>query len=237
MQPTQTLETPNDIYFSEAVDIEHGGIRMAGCATLLVGFGLSFFILQAFILPDGFIINAFLSVAIAAGLTYAIDAYLTGRWPSGRRVEITTSQVAITHQGNVQRTIDPNQHVNVLLWRFTVRRSQRVKKGWYVVACSLEQDGEYLPVYTFMSPEDFKDFPLNERFTQLAIKRPSESMGIAPKPGSGGSVRDLKIAGEQRRLQLAERDRGDLGAEMTSAQFAEYLTFLQANFERWMPQN
>lgn len=237
MQPTQTLETPEDVRFSEAVDIEHGGIRMAGCATLVVGFGLSFFILQAFILPDGFLINGFLSIALAAGLTYVIDAYLTGRWSSGRRVEITTNQIAITHHGKTQRTIDPSQHVNVLLWRFPVRRSQRVKKGWYVVACSLEQDGEYLPVYTFLPPEDFKDFPLNERFTQLATKRPSETMGIARKPGDGGSVRELKIAGEQRRLQLAERDRGDLGAEMTSEQFSDYLMFLQTNFERWMPQS
>ena len=44
----------------------------------------------------------------------------------------------------------------------------------------------------------------------------------------------MRQAGEQRRLHEAEYDRGMFGAELTLAQFTEYLEFLQKNYPKWV---
>ena len=115
----------------------------------------------------------------------------------------------------------------MLTWNFQVKRSSRIKKGWYVLSVSLEQEGEFIPVYTFASPEDFETFSMADRFTTL-IKRDRNKDKEKP---AGGSMRR---AGEQRRLHEAEYDRGMNGAEVTLEQFIEYLDHLQLNYPSWM---
>lgn len=209
--------------FQIPVDAEHTGIRLAGCVTLVASLVISFLILNA-IIPEFWIISGILAVITSAAATHFLDRILRGRWESGRTLSATDEAITISNQERVERQINPQQQVNVLTWRFVIKRSGRARKGWYVVALSLEQDGEYVPVYTFVPPEELSEMPLSKRFTELAKK----------KKAKAGSDRDLRAAGEQRRLMEAEQDRGFAGAEVTYEQFKEFLTYLQANYPNWM---
>ena len=221
------LDTPNlpATVMRIPVDPEHSGIRMAGCGTLILGFGVSVVVISQFGLQ--WVLTGILSIIVAVALTYVVDRFLRERWESGRYLAATPEQIAIQQHGTTEREIDPQKQVNVLSWRFTVPRSGRVKKGWYVVAMSLEQDGEYIPVYTFMSPDDFEAFKLGERFRLLERKR---------RKIRKDSEREMRVAGEQRRLMDAERDRGIYGAEMTAEQFTQFIGYLQQTYPQWMIQ-
>ncbi|MCA9889175.1 MAG: hypothetical protein KC546_12425 [Anaerolineae bacterium] len=210
-----------------AVDIEHNGIRAAGCGTLVAGTVLGFLFFNTFVFPGGFLLNALIGMGIGGLTTFFIDRYLTGRWLSGRELHINDERIALTRDEKIERVVDPEQYVNVLLWRFAVKKSQRVKRGWYVIACALEQEDNILPVYSFISPDDFDNLPLSNHFKMLEAKKSGDS---------GASVRDMRQAGAQRRLHEAERDRSMNGAELQIDQFMDYINTLQTNFPRWMPQ-
>ena len=126
----------------------------------------------------------------------------------------------------VQNDIDANQRVNVLLWRFQINRRSRVPKGWFMVACALEQDNLYLPVYTFMSLKDLENIKNSTgHFTLL------QSQKEAKKQGND----NMRLAGEQRRLHTAESARWMEGAEMTQADFMALIRQLQEQYPQWMP--
>lgn len=215
--------TPEPSAFHVPVDAEHTGIRLAGCLTLVGSLVISFVILNA-IIPDFWIISGILAVITSAAATHFMDRILKGRWESGRTLSANDEAITISNQDRIERQVDPQQQVNVLTWRFVIKRSGRARKGWYVVALSLEQDGEYVPVYTFVPPDELHDMPLSKRFTELNKK----------KKAKAGSDRDLRAAGEQRRLMEAEQDRGLAGAEVTYEQFTAFLAYLQANYPNWM---
>ena len=123
-----------------------------------------------------------------------------------------------------QDSLDPGENIAVLTWCFRVNRRARVPKGWYMVACALEQDERYLPVYTFMSPEDFSLLRASERFTLLLGRKQRQQQG------------DLRMAGQQKRLHSAEQVRWLQGGEMNREDFARYLGHLQQRFPDWMPE-
>jgi hypothetical protein len=226
-EPTTQSISPQIDAISFPVDAEHTGIRAVGCLSLLsMGIGLFLLIGTMTTLPDMVII--FASIVIAAVVAFGIEKYLKHRWPSGRVLEVNGQQIAIRKKNEIERTIDPQQQTNVLIWNFQVKRAARVKKGWHVVGLSLEQEGEYIPVYTFASPEDFENLPLSEQFTRL--EKPDKK----DKKDKTKSIATMRHAGEQRRLHEAEYDRGMFGAELTLAQFTEYLEFLQKNYPKWM---
>lgn len=220
------IENSGSVPLIIPVDREHSGIRAVGCVSFLV-IGAIAFLLTLQIIRDAVVIAIFAGLGIAALSTYALDRFLQRRWPSGREVQISDAEIRIAKHNQTERSINPQQQVNVLLWHFSVTRNSRARKGWHVVACSLEQDGAYLPVYSFGPPEKTKELPFWSQFT--ALQRKSKKIDAA-------SDRELKLAGEQRRLHQAELDRGDAGAEMTLEQFTEYIAHLQKQFPRWMPQ-
>lgn len=217
-------ETPTQVY---PVDIEHTGIRLAGCTTLILTTIVTFFIIDTFILPQGYLLSIFGSLGVAALATYLMDNFLKGRWASGRVLHVNDERITLTRNEKIERVVDPTQHVNVLLWRFVVQKNQRVKKGWNVIACALEQDDTVLPIYAFVAPDDLEKLPLHDEFTLLEAKK---------APSKGGSIRDMRHAGEQRRLHDAERERGEDGAEMSLEHFTRFLETLQESFPKWMPQ-
>ncbi len=111
------------------------------------------------------------------------------------------------------------------MWQFEITKRARIPKGWHMIACALEQDGVYLPAYTFVSPEDFESMERTGRFTKLLSKKELKSQGMG---------QDMRLAGEQRRLHKAEAQRWMYGAEMTQADFSAYLDYLQNQFPQWM---
>jgi hypothetical protein len=96
-------------------------------------------------------------------------------------------------------------------------------KGWFVVACGLEQENNYLTVYTFMSPEQVNAPAITSRFKMLLPNKEAD--------------KDLRLAGEQRRLRSAEEHRWMHGAEMNAADFETFVAQLEKQFPRWMPVN
>jgi len=153
-----------------------------------------------------------------------VERLLKGNWLSGRELVVETEHIMLRKHDEVERQIDPQQHVNVLAWHFVVQRSRRVRKGWHVVGLSLEQNGDYVPVYTLASPEDFEILNEKQLFTRLE----------RPKRTDDRTKTSMRQAGEQRRLLEAEQDRGYNGAELTVEEFKSYLKHLQTNHPSWM---
>jgi hypothetical protein len=214
--------------FTAPVDPEHSAIRLTVIGLFIVGWALSFFALNTIISSQGLnILAILLSFALTALLTQQVERVLKRRWPSGRVLQAADGRIQLARGGHVQQEIRTGQQVNVLTWRFEIRRRSRVPKGWYMIACALEQDDVYVPVYTFMSPQAFEELNAGGHFTPLVSRKELDDKNAAQG--------DLRLAGEQRRLHMAENARWNSGAEMTASDFKRYVVWLQGRFPQWMP--
>ena len=205
------------------VDPEHGLLRLIVMLTFIVS-GIGSYLLLNILLGQIPFINLIaigLAIVIAMLTTRAVESGMKQRWPSGRYFEIVGDKLRLGNGSRISREIDGSQHVNVMAWRFTITKRTRVPKGWYVVALAMMQDDLYLPLYTFMSPEDFEAMPLADQFPVLTPSKTKEQG-------------DLRLAGQQRRLRTAEYARWNEGAELTKADFDAVLKALQEKFPMWM---
>jgi hypothetical protein len=209
-----------------AVDTEHSALRFTIMLVFIVGWFISYMILNALVPSQGLnIIAIVVSFILTAVGTQQIERVLKQRWPSGRTLTLDHNTIKLSDRNNTQQ-IDANQQVNVLMWRFEIKRRSRVPKGWYMVACALEQEDTYLAAYTFMSPETF-DALKTSHFTVLpSLKETEKTQGVR---------NDIRLMGEQRRLHAAENARWMNGAEMTNDDFIAFVRQLQAQFPQWMP--
>ncbi len=215
----------NSPTLSYPVDAEHGGIRLSVVLVFVVTWIVTYLLLNVLIASEGLnIIAMFGSFVVTAIITQQLERLLRSRWPSGRRVDITPEHIRIMKGNQLQESIDADKQVNVLLWRFKIKRRSRVPKGWFMVACALEQDDIYLPVYTFLSPEDNEKLKVPTHFTLLTSAKES-----------GEAKTDLRLAGVQRRLHTAESARWMSGAEMNQDDFVNYVKQLQEHYPQWMP--
>jgi len=211
------------------VDPEHGALRFT-MIVLFMGLLVVSYLLISLVIPSESI--NIIAVLGALALTFVVlqfvEKQLKKRWTSGRAVQITEEGIQVVTKGKVQETIDPQQQVNVLKWHFKIKKRARVPKGWYVVACALEQEGRYLPVYTFMSPKQYEQLEIGKHFPALMSKKDMKGQD---------AERDLRLAGQQRRLHTAEEFRWNEGAEMSVEDFNLYLGRLQTLFPKWMSPN
>ena len=221
------LNAPNEVPNIEfEVDREHSGVRMVGCVTFIIGALVSYLIISS-VLPHGGLITIGASLIIAVGLTYGAD-YLTKRyWPSNRYIQFLGDVIKLVSGSKVQGAIDAEQNVNLLMWHFEAKRHPRVPKGWYVVANALEQDGEYIVTYSIVSPADFEALPLSRLSVEYQRK----------KKRKNEDGRDLREAGNYRRIAQAEFHRGELGAEMSQEDYYAYLDYLADTYTSWMPKD
>jgi hypothetical protein len=209
------------------VDSEHAALRLSIVVIFILLWIVIFIVFNTVIPGEGVnILALIIAFALTALLTQRIEKILKQRWPSGRMVQIENDRVQIVKGEKVQNDIDARQQVNVLLWRFQINRRSRVPKGWFMVACALEQDELYLPVYTFLSPKDLENIKNSTSHfillqSQKEIKNQSNS--------------NMRLAGEQRRLHTAESARWMEGAEMTSSDFMILIQQLQEQYPQWMP--
>ncbi len=242
-QPTIPTESRPHDALRLPVDPEHAGLRLLVIAVFL-GLAVLFYTLLDGAMPQAGPVNILALVAallVSALLIQNLDGALKSRWPSGRRLEVTSDAVRILLKDSVQHQINAAQHVNVLTWRFEIPRRARAPKGWFVVALSLEQDGTHIPVYTFVSPDDLPNLPLSKRFTLLKNSRQQAADQRAAAAAAAASAtaarQDLRLAGEERRLRNAESFRWEHGAEMKHEDFVTYVQTLQARFPSWMPDS
>jgi hypothetical protein len=202
------------------VDPEHNALRFSIIAILIVSCVLGFILFNAIIPGESInFIAGMLAFAAAVGITWMSERFLKSRWPSGRTVTINENHIQIRSKDAIQQAIDASKHVNTLFWRFKIKRGSRMK-GWFVIACALEQESSYLSVYTFMSPQRANAPEIANRFKMLLPNKESD--------------KDLRLAGEQRRLRAAEEHRWMQGAEMNSTDFETFIAALQRQFPRWM---
>ena len=218
----QTLTIP--------VDKEHGGIRLVVIIVFVGTWIAGFFLVNMLLSGTGI---SLLSIIIAFGIAYGasagLEAILKRRWPSGRVVQVEHDGVKLIKKGTLQKEMMSEDPVSVILWSFTVSKRARVPKGWSMLGCALEYEGEYLAVYGFLSPAQVEAFELAPNFKKLVGKRKQ-----ADVPG----VRDdLRIAGEQRRLRDAEAHRWIEGAEMQADDLITYVKRIQSQFPEWMSEN
>ena len=208
------------------VDAEHAALRLSIIVVFIVLWIVLFILLNAIIPGEDInILALIIAFALTALLTQQIEKYLKHRWPSGRTVQINDDRIQLVKSNKVQNDIDANQRVNVLMWRFQISRRSRVPKGWFMVACALEQDELFLPVYTFMSPKELED--INNSTSHFVLLQSQKEM-----KDQGNNMR---LAGEQRRLRTAESARWMEGAEMTSPDFLALIKQLQEQYPQWMP--
>jgi hypothetical protein len=223
---TTTLSTAHSDVLEIDVDREHGGLRMSMIAIFIGLWVVTFAITNSLIPSAGFNIIAGLLAFVAAGLGgRLLEPLLKQRWPSGRVVHVNADGVQLAYRGSTQEHIRSNDTVSALLWRFKIDRRSRVPKGWYVVACALEQDDRFLAVYTFASPDNMTELNKLAKFSDL----------LSDKATKNARQDSLRIAGEQRRLRLAEQHRWNDGAEMTYDEFARYIERLNMQFPQWLP--
>ena len=208
------------------VDREHSGVRMVGCAAFIVGALASYLLISSF-LPQGGLITIGAALVMAVLLTYGADYLTKTYWPSNRGIQFAGDMIRLVNGSKVQGSIDAARNVNLLMWHFEAKRHPRVPKGWYVVANALEQDGEYIVTYSIVSPTDFEALPLSRLSLQYQRKKKRKS----------DDGRDLREAGNYRRLAQAEFHRGELGAEMSQEDYHAYLDYLADTYTSWMPKD
>jgi hypothetical protein len=203
------------------VDPEHTTLRIA-LAVLFVVLAIVIFIIASALIRDSstnFIVGGVALVASAL-LSRLLDPWLKQRWPSGRLVELSGKGATLKKNQSVEVLIDGSKGAQVLLWTFKINRRSSVPKGWYVIACALQQDDQYLPIYTFASPEQRTILETLATFPELAREQK-------------GKDESLRLAGEQRRLRLAEEHRWRDGAEMRLEDFQETLKQLMTQYPLW----
>lgn len=208
------------------VDREHVRLRLGVVVLFVVLWLITFAIVNAVIPSTGLNIIAGLIAFVAAAIGgRLIEPRLKQIWPSGRHLEMDGQGARLMNNGQVQSAIDAAATTNVHYWRFKIPRRGRMPKGWYVVACALQQDDTYLTVYTFASPEKTEHLNQITRFTDLVSQK--------GKPDKA-KAESLRAAGEQRRLHLAEEHRWHNGAELSNEDFEQFLRSLNGQFPLWI---
>ncbi len=224
------MNTLHDTSLTFAVDPEHGGLRSAVFGSFFAIWIIGYAVLNTLIPSEGLnlIAGAFGFGLAALLVSRIIEPFLRKNWPSGRVLQITSDYVRLARRDHVQVEIKAHEPMSILLWQFRIKnRRNRVPAGWFVLACALEQDDYYLPVYTLASPEQSKALNEKARFAGL----------ISDKDLKAKDARQdtLRVTGEQRRLRLAESHRWADGAELNLPDFEQFLARLHTQFPQWMP--
>src|SRR5690606_14269229 len=115
------------------------------------------------LIPNGAFLAILLSAASAAGTSMGVEHILKDKWLSGREFVADDERIALTKHNKIESVINPQQQVNVLTWRFEVRKDgPRAKKGWQLLGLGLEQDDTYIIIYSAASPDEYEAMPLSD---------------------------------------------------------------------------
>lgn len=206
------------------VDVELGGHRIL-VPIIFIGVWIAgYFVTSAIVQGEGLnLLSVLIGGVVAYGVTTLAEKQMKRLWPSTRGVTVDDDGVRLMRKGQLETEMPADQAIVQLYWRFTVSRRSRVPKGWHMLACALEHEGNHLSVYTFMPPKDFEQYDRAKAFVQLVTKK--EAAGRT----------DLRLAGEQRRLRDAESHRWASGAEMSPEDFKRYVDEINRRYPEWLP--
>jgi hypothetical protein len=208
------------------VDREHGSMRFIVLVIFILSWIIVGMLVSAIIRNEGLSLLAIIiGFAAAYVITAVAERQLKRRWISGRKVEVSTDAVRLYKRGQLESEMRADRAVEPLYWRFQIKKRARIPKGWWMYACGLESDSDYLVAYTFLSPAQAEQYGGNEQFKLLQTKKDQQSAENV----------SLRLAGEERRLRAAEEFRWVSGAEMNSDDFMRYLEQLNTQFPEWQP--
>jgi hypothetical protein len=224
------MTTSSSASLTIPVDAEHSGIRGVVLLAFVVLIVVAFVIANNALPANGLNLLAMLIAFVVSGaVTVVLERILKRVWSSGRAIILESDRVVLSKRGVTEQEMRADQPVQTLFWRFEVQKRTRIPKGWSMLGCALENDGEYLIAYTFVSPDALNTIERRDRFRRLISRKDAEGQKTARE--------DMRLAGEQRRLREAEAHRWNFGAEMTADDFTIYLTELETRFTEWMPIN
>jgi hypothetical protein len=215
-----------------AVDRYHAGIRLAVLVALFAGLGFGSFAIVPIVttaigltqIPP-LCLNLLGGVLIGAGIAWLTEQVLLKAWPSGRKLIVNSDYVEIGSNSANPVRIAWNLPVSAIAWRFVVPKSRTfVPKGWLCLSCRLSQNDQTITLYTFSNPSEAQKLPQWTAFEHL----------ISQKDGAGpGSEHLSAIIAEQGQLRAAERDRWEFGAELSRADFFEFISTVDSRVENW----
>lgn len=207
------------------VDAEHGRLRLAVVVMLIVSTVVAYWLFDQLIPSLGFnLIALVLALVSAALLVRLAEPLLKGFFPSRRRFHLDDSGARLSVADREEFVIRADQDASLLFWHFPIPRRARYPKGWFVLAAALEQTDSYLTLYTLASPEQAAALLEHGRSIQLQKDTTQKS---------GATTDSLRVVGEQRRLQKAEAQRWQGGAEMPAADFGAVVEHLLEHYPRW----
>ena len=213
-------------------DPEHAGLRVMVVLILVVSLGLLFFLFRAVLtaleteLGAPSLLSCLGALPLALLLAAGSEAILKRTWTSGRRLVLDGRQLRLQRPGVADVVLDLGQQVNQTWWHFPLigyrrgGRERRVPDRWHCVAGQLQQEGERVIVYSFVSPARLEEWQADYPFYGL---NPTEVYDSSARSRLEGPVRPelptSVIAGESGRYWLAERSRWQQGVELTPPDF------------------
>ncbi|MCA0453354.1 MAG: hypothetical protein LCI00_05210 [Chloroflexi bacterium] len=207
------------------VDREHNALRLATVLLFIFVGVLTFFITNALITSEGLnLLAAIIAFAVAAIVTRVSEPTLKRMWPSKRFLELDSEGARLMNETTVQSAILAEATANTYYWCFKIPRRGRMPKGWYVIACALQQDDTFIATYAFASPENMERLKELKEFVELKGE---------DKKAKTAKADSLRLAGEQRRLRVAEEHRWHDGAELTVPDFEALIKRLNGLYVRW----
>lgn len=208
------------------LDIEHDGIRLALPLIAIVSFvGLLWLLGNLLSGEESACLRVIVAGGGALGAMALADSLLKRVWKSGRSLRLKGDKITL-RDARPKRLSEVNfdlaQRVNVLAWRFTVKRgSPRAPRGSILLALQLLQNEESAALYTLISAKE-ADETLFAEFIQLM-----------PRSAVLQEKLPLRELAQQRRLLQAEEQRWHEGAEMRPQDFVALLEILRAHQVVW----
>lgn len=217
-------------------DPEHAGLRVAILLVLFAATLLSFLLLQELLttyLPElgsPAILACLGAIPLALAVSAGIEALLKRSWRSGRRLVIEPHRLALQHAGIDQAVLLWDRPIVETWWHFRLAgyqrggRERRIPDRWHCVAGQLQQNGERIVAFSFVSPAKLE--ALQRRFPLFTLE-PKDVYNQSLRRRLEGPARpELPaevIAGEAGRFWLAERNRWQQGVELLPGDFETLL--------------
>jgi hypothetical protein len=217
-------------------DPEHAGLRATIIVVLLVAVWLAFLLLRELLtsfLPEigsPAILACLGAIPVALVISAGIEALLKRGWGSGRQLVIETQSLALQRAGVDQVILRWDEPLSDVWWHFRVAgyprggRERRIPDRWHCVAGQLQQDGQRIVAFAFVSPSRLEALKGSHSLYTLDPKDVYESSMRRRLEGPARPELPAEvIAGESGRFWLAERNRWQQGVELLPDDFETLL--------------
>jgi hypothetical protein len=222
------------------VDPEHAGLRVTVILVLVAASGLSFLLLRELLttylpqLGSPAILACLGALPVALAVSAGVEGLLKRSWASGRRLVLEPERLRLQRSGVDETVLRWDEPLTDTWWHFRVAgyprggRERRIPDRWHCIAGQLQQEGNRIVAYAFVSPSRLDSLKGEHPFFTL---EPRDVYDNSLRRRLEGPVRpELPaevIAGESGRFWLAERNRWQQGVELAPDDFKTLLAAVQ----------